>query len=80
MLCPEDIVPGFWELIVLLIILVIVFGARQLPALGEAIGRALVNYRRARHSRDDIEVARVKPPLEDAPREPTPAPGDRRAS
>lgn len=39
---------GFWELGVLVAILVIVFGARQLPALGEAIGRAIVRRRAAR--------------------------------
>ena len=51
--------PGFWELAALIVVLVIVFGARSLPALGEAVGRALVNYRRGSRSRDDIRVARV---------------------
>lgn len=36
-----SIVPGFVELAFLIAILVVVFGARRLPALGEAIGRAL---------------------------------------
>ena len=40
--------PGFWELILLLVILVIVFGATRLPALGEAIGRSLSNYKAAK--------------------------------
>ena len=56
----ENNMPGFWELAVLLLILVIVFGARRLPALGEAIGRAIVNFRRgSTDARDDIDVARL---------------------
>jgi Sec-independent protein translocase protein TatA len=41
------------------IILIIVFGARRLPALGEAIGRAIAKYRSAAASRDAIDVERV---------------------
>ncbi len=48
--------PGLLEVIALIVILVIVFGARRLPALGEAIGRAVSGYRRVARSRDDIEV------------------------
>ena len=35
------LVPGFVELAVIVAILVVVFGARHIPALGEAIARAL---------------------------------------
>ncbi|MBW2730934.1 MAG: twin-arginine translocase TatA/TatE family subunit [Deltaproteobacteria bacterium] len=45
-----SIVPGFVELAFLLVILVVVFGARRLPALGEAIGRA-VDKARERHAK-----------------------------
>ena len=38
--------PGFPELLVILIILVIVFGAQKLPALGEAIGKMMVNLKK----------------------------------
>jgi TatA/E family protein of Tat protein translocase len=40
--------PGFPELLVIIIILIIVFGAKSLPDLGEAIGRAIVRRRAAR--------------------------------
>ena len=40
---------GLMDLIVILVILVIIFGAKWLPATGEAIGRALV--RRAARKR-----------------------------
>ncbi len=48
-----SIVPGFVELALLLGILVIVFGARRLPALGESIGRALDKARARRAERTD---------------------------
>ena len=44
---------------VLLAILVIVFGAKRLPRLGEALGKAVVKYRQASRSRSEIEVERV---------------------
>ena len=50
---------GLWEFGLLLIIMVIVFGARRLPALGETIGRAVAKYRSAASSRDAIDVERV---------------------
>ena len=59
--------PGFWELVVLLVILVIVFGARQLPALGEAVGRAIVRFRSAAASREEIQVQPATPPAPDDP-------------
>jgi sec-independent protein translocase protein TatA len=48
--------PGFTELILILLILVIIFGANKLPALGTAVGRMMKNYRRSRRARDEIEI------------------------
>ena len=48
---------GFLELLLLLAILVCVFGARKLPALGEAIGRTIRNFKTSSASRDDITVS-----------------------
>jgi sec-independent protein translocase protein TatA len=53
--------PGFTELIVILVILVIIFGANKLPALGTALGRMMKNFRRARRARDEIEVSSSDP-------------------
>ncbi len=39
--------PGITELILLLIILVIIFGAKTLPRLGESLGRAVGNFKRS---------------------------------
>ena len=56
--------PGFPELLVIIIILIIVFGAKSLPDLGEAIGRAIVRRRAAR--------AAQAPPAADEPQSPKP--------
>ncbi len=39
--------PGFVELVFLIVILVIVFGFHRLPAMGEALGRTIHNLRNA---------------------------------
>jgi TatA/E family protein of Tat protein translocase len=52
--------PGFVELLYIIVILVIVFGFKRLPALGEALGRAVHNMRTNAKSRSDIEVEQVK--------------------
>ncbi|MET0385913.1 MAG: twin-arginine translocase TatA/TatE family subunit, partial [Polyangiales bacterium] len=48
---------GFSELIVILLILVLVFGASRLPALGEGMGRAIRSFKRGIAQDDNIEVS-----------------------
>ena len=40
-------VPSFWEWGVLLLILVLIFGARKLPELGRGLGEGIKNFRGA---------------------------------
>jgi sec-independent protein translocase protein TatA len=47
---------GFPELIVILLILVLVFGASRLPALGEGMGKAIRSFKRGVAQNEDIEV------------------------
>jgi sec-independent protein translocase protein TatA len=49
--------PGISELILILAILFIIFGAIKLPELGSAVGRMVKNFRRARGGGDEIEVS-----------------------
>jgi sec-independent protein translocase protein TatA len=55
----EDIMPniGFSELIVILLILVLVFGASRLPALGEAVGRTIRSFKRGIAQDENIEIS-----------------------
>ena len=50
---------GFSELVVILLILMLVFGASRLPKLGESMGKAISNFKRAVSSNDDIHVSDV---------------------
>lgn len=38
---------GFPELIVILLIVLVVFGANKLPGIGDALGRSIKNFKRA---------------------------------
>jgi sec-independent protein translocase protein TatA len=46
------------ELIVILVIVLLIFGAGKLPAIGDALGRSIKNFRRATAGQDEIEVAK----------------------
>jgi sec-independent protein translocase protein TatA len=50
---------GVSELVVILLILMLVFGASRLPRLGESMGKAISNFKRAMSSNDDIQVSQV---------------------
>lgn len=58
--------PGFAEWIIILVIVLLVFGHNKLPALGDALGRSIKNFRRASKGADEIEVTPRKPELGEA--------------
>jgi sec-independent protein translocase protein TatA len=37
--------PGFWELLLILIVVSLVFGGKRLPQLGSAMGEAIRNFK-----------------------------------
>ncbi len=47
---------GPWEIGLILVIIVIVFGVGKLPQVGGAIGRGLRSFRRAQSGDDEAEV------------------------
>jgi sec-independent protein translocase protein TatA len=51
---------GFPEMIVLLLIVLIVFGAGKLPQIGEALGKSIKNFKRAQQGNDEIDVTPKK--------------------
>ncbi len=51
---------GFGELILILLIVVVVFGSTKLPQLGDGLGRAIKNFKRAVNTQNEIEVAPKK--------------------
>jgi len=48
---------GFGELILILVIVVVVFGATKLPQLGDGLGKAIKNFKRAINSQNEIDVS-----------------------
>jgi len=49
------------ELVVILVIVLIIFGAGKLPQIGEGIGKGIRNFRKSTKDQDEIEVAPKKP-------------------
>jgi sec-independent protein translocase protein TatA len=47
---------GMPELIVILVIVLIIFGAGKLPQIGEGIGKGIRNFRKATKGPDEIDV------------------------
>jgi sec-independent protein translocase protein TatA len=52
---------GVSELVVILLILMLVFGASRLPALGESLGKTIRSFKRGVAQNDAIEVSEVEP-------------------
>ena len=38
---------GVWELVIIVILVVVIFGGRKLPELGKGLGQGLSNFRQA---------------------------------
>lgn len=55
--------PGIPELLLILLIVLLVFGAGKLPQIGDALGRSIKNFKRASKGEDEIEVKK-KPAIE----------------
>ena len=52
--------PGMGELLIILLIVLLIFGAGKLPAIGDALGRSITNYKRSATGADEIEVAKTR--------------------
>jgi sec-independent protein translocase protein TatA len=46
---------GMQELIIILILVLIIFGAGKLPEIGGAIGRGIQNFKKATREQDEIK-------------------------
>jgi sec-independent protein translocase protein TatA len=58
---------GMAEILVVLFVVLLVFGANKIPALGDGLGRAIRNFKKSMKEDDAIDVTPKKP---DAPRAP----------
>jgi len=51
--------PGMGELIVILLIVLVVFGANKLPGIGDALGRSIKNFKKASAGDDEPAAKQV---------------------
>mgnify|MGYP001384378749 CR=1 FL=1 len=49
---------GIWELLIVLAIVVVLFGAKRLPLIGEGLGGMITNFKRATKKNKD-EKAKI---------------------
>jgi sec-independent protein translocase protein TatA len=48
------------EWLIILLIVVVVFGGSKLPQLGDGLGRAIRNFKRAANGHDELDVTKKK--------------------
>ena len=67
---------GFTELILILFIVLIIFGAGKLPQLGEGIGKAIKGFKKSVHEADviDAEAQAAQQQMAAAPQQAIPEP------
>jgi sec-independent protein translocase protein TatA len=46
---------GHWEIIIILIILVLIFGAKKIPDMARGLGKGLKEFRKALSGKDEDE-------------------------
>ena len=51
---------GIWELIIILFIVLIIFGAGKLPEIGSGLGKGIGNFRRATQDAKTLDVTKEK--------------------
>lgn len=51
---------GLFEWLVILVVVLLVFGAGKLPQIGDALGRSIKNFKRAASGDAEIEVNKKK--------------------
>jgi sec-independent protein translocase protein TatA len=56
---------GMGELLVILVIIIVLFGARRLPEIGSGLGNAIKNFRAGLSGKDEIDVTPKKEELSD---------------
>jgi sec-independent protein translocase protein TatA len=62
---------GMPELIVILIIVLVMFGASRLPEIGRGIGQAIKNFKKATSEPEEIDVTPKKNTIQEKKKEET---------
>ena len=62
---------GMQEMLIILLVVLVLFGAKKLPEIGGGLGRAIRNFRKAQEEPDEIDISAKKAepaPQQEAPR------------
>lgn len=62
---------GPWEIAAILLVVLLLFGAKRLPELAKGMGKAVSEYRKASHAAEEEIRTAIN---EEPPRRPTPPP------
>ncbi|MDD2219559.1 MAG: twin-arginine translocase TatA/TatE family subunit [Desulfoplanes sp.] len=57
---------GIPELIIILVIILVIFGANKLPEIGSGMGRAIKNFKKATTEPEEIDVTPDKAKKDDS--------------
>ena len=60
---------GLPELLVILVIVVLLFGAGRLPQIGAGIGEGIRNFKKAMKDKNEVDVTPAKPDDKEKPKE-----------
>ena len=53
---------GIWELVILMVVLLLVFGAKRLPEMGRSIGHGMREFKDAVTGKEEPETTELTPP------------------
>jgi sec-independent protein translocase protein TatA len=70
---------GIWEILILLLVVLLVFGPKRLPEMGRSLGKGMREFKDSISGRDDDDRPELAPPREETPpREEPPVPAGTR--
>lgn len=58
---------GIWEILILLLVILLVFGPRRLPEMGRSLGRGMREFKDSVTGKDDNDPAELISPTEEEP-------------
>lgn len=61
---------GTTEMVLILVLVLIVFGAGKLPEIGGALGKGIRSFRKATQERDEIDITPEQDDKGEKPKEP----------
>ena len=70
---------SIWELLILLVVLLLIFGAKRLPEMGRSLGKGMREFKDSVTGVEESMTTTTPPPpaqLPSAPSEPVAAPGE----